>query len=312
MGNDLIEIKYIPLDDNSKIKLHRTLKELSEALGKKCNYESTNIAGIYEDNLFTIYKDKNDNKKICVIFIGKNEQRIIYINSDDIKQFLSKCNYYYEYDKQTGLSIETSGLKFMSRKYCKFEWQKKEKNYTIILSENPNNRSYQYEMILQNETEKKRIIYTWDSYQQFLKNEKPKQILLSDTEDEYITIPITDNGTYVLNDTEKSYEQIKKLIEYLGLNLNINGPRRYVSSGVSINIGLMEIINKYLECEQQLETQETIKQETEIKENRKEISMSTNPSPTKEENIFIELGTITKRHAIRKIDNRNDRRIIKK
>lgn len=313
MGNNLIEIKYLPLDNKSKSTLYNVFTELSMELGKRVsNYINTDIAGIYEDTLFTVYKDKEDNGKICVIFIGKNNQRIIYINSENNKNFLSDCNYYYELDTETNLSIETSGLKFMSRKYCKFEWEKNQKNYTIILSENPKDRSYRYEMILEDITGRTHVTCIWNNYQQFIKDEKPKEIILSDDmKCQFSNFTIINHNVYKSGDSEKTYEHINEMIESLGLSLDCSSPRRYISVGVSINGGLMEIVNKYLEYEQQISAQEEKileekEKEQKIEENRKEISINTNANPKKEENIFIELGNISKRHAIRKIDSRGD------
>lgn len=313
MGNNTIEIKYLPLNNKLKYNLHSTFSGLSRILGKKSkDYESTDIAGLYEDSLFTVYKDKNDNGKICVVFTEKNEHKIIYINSENIKKFLSECNYYYEFDTSTNLAIETSGLKFMSRKYCKIEWEKNKKSYTIILSENPKNRSYRYGMMREDTTGKILVVCSWDSYQQFIKNEKPKQIIISDdSKGQFSNFRITSHDAYKSENEEKTYEHINEIVESLGLSLDCSSPRRYVSVGVSINGVLMEIVNRYLECEEQIESRKEkirqgIEKEEKVTQQRKKIEIKTNANPTKEENIFIELGNISKRHAIRKIVSRGE------
>lgn len=312
MKNDLIDIQYLPLGSKLKTELYSVFAKLSSMQGRIVeNYESTNIAGKYEDMIFTIYKDKNDNRNVSIVFVGAYSQRIVFIKSENINEFLSKCTYYSEFDTSIGLLIETTGLKHMSRKFCKFQGETEDKNYTITLSENEKNKSYKYEMTLEQNGKKAQVECIWSHYQKFLKNEQPSQIIINNNENEFIKFTITNNNTYQSVIGEKTYEEIIKMAKAQGLSLNNSSARRYVAQGMFVGGAETEILNKYLQEEQFVQTKtEQRKQEQEdeikIQQTRKEINININENPQEEENIFIELGNISRRHAIRKVDNREE------
>jgi hypothetical protein len=247
MEQEKTSVQFLPINNEITRIFNHIYNRLSIIQPSKeySKFQSTNITGIYDGSRFLVYKDPEEINKICIILINDEDEIMICLNSEDIENYFDKCNYYSEYKTNKSFYTESKGLGKKSKEYCKFNWNSKTRNYSLCFKQEEN--KYKYIMTLKDSQGESQVICTWDNFEQFMNNEKPKEIEVSD-EMKCIksNFTITNHNSYNSGNSDNSYEEIEKLIKELGLSLKCDSPKRYVRIGISLEEGISEIIKRYI------------------------------------------------------------------
>ena len=285
--DELEDFILLIIGENEKNKYDNIYMQMKKKIKTKPElkeYIRTNFVVSFDNNIFILFRNPQNQNDFCILTLEKENRKLTILNSRNINKFLDECTYFYEYNEETNLSIETSGLTQEKKKNFTITWEKNNIKYTFTLKENED-KTYQYEMESQSE-QKKYIICTWDNYEQFLKT-NPKKINI--------------NGTNINNvEDEKIYKEIKKYIEKLGLFLNFEVLRDYTKYGIRVNNIFEKLIKAYISIQNRINKFkiEEERNNEESEKRRHNIDVTINENPQRETNAIIELAHLTRRNSI--------------